>query len=316
MPNARLGAVLRHIRRVALPPDTQGLTDVQLLDRFSRGREEAAFAVLMQRHSGLVWGVCRHVLRQEQDAEDAFQATFLVLARKAGTIRKREALASWLHGTALRIAMTARREQGRRRAHEAKAAPARKAVAPSESAWQEVLAALDEEVRDLPARQRAVFVLCALEGQSQAEAAAALGWKLGTVAGTLARARRHLRVRLGARGITLSAVLAGIAIAGRPARAGAPLVGRRVLKKAAHLGNRWDGAGEVQIGAAKELGVIATANWLDLRLRPPVGQQAVNARRQRGGVLHRFGGRRRRGQCHVQPNQDKAQPAHRTIPSP
>jgi RNA polymerase sigma factor (sigma-70 family) len=223
MPHAQLGAVLRHLRRVVLPPDLQALSDVQLLERFSRNREEAAFAALMQRHGGLVWGVCRHVLRQEQDAEDAFQATFLVLARRVDSIRKREALASWLHGTAYRIARNAQREQGRRRQREAKAA-APESVLPSEIAWREVLGILDQEVGRLPQRQRAVFILCALEGQSQAEAAAALGWKLGTVAGTLARARQRLRVRLAARGITLSAILAGLAVAGRSSRASATLV--------------------------------------------------------------------------------------------
>ena len=121
MRDTQLGPVLRHIRRLTLPPVAQGLTDVQLLERFCQGREEAAFATLMHRHGGLVWGVCRHVLRQEQDAEDAFQATFLVLAQQAAAIRKREALPSWLHGTAFRIAMRAKRDAGRRRTREARA---------------------------------------------------------------------------------------------------------------------------------------------------------------------------------------------------
>jgi RNA polymerase sigma factor (sigma-70 family) len=218
MRDAQLGAVVRHIRRLAVPLDTQDVSDVQLLDRFTRQREESAFAALMRRHGGLVWGVCRHVLRQEQDAEDAFQATFLVLAGKAGAIRKREALACWLHGTAYRIAMTARREAMRRKAREAKAAGERPESAP-ESAWQELQAALDEEVQRLPQRQRAVFVLCALEGKSQAEAAGELGWQLGTVASTLARTRARLRTALARRGITLTAVLAGLAVVGH--RAGA-----------------------------------------------------------------------------------------------
>jgi RNA polymerase sigma factor (sigma-70 family) len=219
MRDPQLGAVVRHIRRLALPHDTQTLTDVQLLERFAQRREESAFAALMQRHGRLVWGVCRHLLRQEQDAEDAFQATFLVLARNPASIRKGEALASWLHGTAFRIALCTRRDAGRRRACEAKLPPAAGATPPSEGAWQELQAALDEEVQRLPPRQRAAFVLCALEGKSQPEAAAALGWKLGTVASTLARARQHLRCRLAARGITLSALLAGIALAERDAGA-------------------------------------------------------------------------------------------------
>jgi RNA polymerase sigma factor (sigma-70 family) len=215
MRDTQLGAVLRHVRRLVLPPVTQRLTDVQLLEGFRQRREEAAFAALMQRHGGLVWGVCRHVLGREQDAEDAFQATFLVLAERAATIRKGESLPSWLHGTAFRIAMRAKRDAGRRRAREAQTEAVSQAAPPSEGAWQELQAALDEEVQTLPQRQRAVFVLCALEGKSQAEAADALGWGSRAVSGTLARARQHLRVRLAARGITLSAVLAGIAVAGR-----------------------------------------------------------------------------------------------------
>jgi RNA polymerase sigma factor (sigma-70 family) len=232
MRETQLGPVLRHIRRLALPPVTHGLTDVQLLERFREGREESAFAALMQRHGGLVWGVCCHLLRQEQDAEDAFQATFLVLAQRAGAIRKGEALPSWLHGTAFRIAMRAKRDAGRRRAREARAEAGRGGAPPSETAWQDLQAALDEEVQRLPPRQRTVFVLCVLEGQSQAEAADALGWGPRAVSGTLARARQRLRVRLAARGITLSAVLAGLAVAGRPAGAAPAVLAGATLRAA------------------------------------------------------------------------------------
>ncbi len=234
MSDVQLGAVVRHIRRLAVPLDTQDLSDVQLLDRFTRQREESAFAALMRRHGGLVWGVCRHVLRQEQDAEDAFQATFLVLADKAGVIRKREALACWLHGTAYRIAMTVRREAMRRKARETKAAGERPAPAP-ECAWQELQAALDEEVQRLPQRQRAVFVLCALEGKSQVEAAGELGWQLGTVASTLARGRARLRSALARRGVTLTAVLAGLAVVGLRADA-APVALAGATLRAAVVG--------------------------------------------------------------------------------
>jgi RNA polymerase sigma factor (sigma-70 family) len=232
MRDTQLGPVLRHIRRLALPPVAQGLTDVQLLERFCQGREEAAFATLMHRHGGLVWGVCRHVLRQEQDAEDAFQATFLVLAQQAAAIRKREALPSWLHGTAFRIAMRAKRDAGRRRTREARAEAGQGSPSSSESAWQELQAALDEEVQRLPERQRAVFVLCALEGKSQAEAADALGWGPRAVSGTLTRARQRLGTRLAARGVTLTAVLAGIAVAGRSAGAAPAALANATLRAA------------------------------------------------------------------------------------
>ena len=99
MAEARLAAVLHHLRHLGGTPG-EGLSDGQLLQRFAAGREEAAFAALLQRHGRLVWGVCRHLLRQEQDAEDAFQATFLVLARNTASIHRRETLASWLYGVA------------------------------------------------------------------------------------------------------------------------------------------------------------------------------------------------------------------------
>src|SRR6266404_262861 len=104
MTTGHLGTVVRHIRKLAAAPGT-GCTDSELLERFGACRAEDAFAALVQRHGSLVWNVCRNVLHHDHDAEDAFQATFLVLARNAGTIRKREALASWLHGVAFRSAM-------------------------------------------------------------------------------------------------------------------------------------------------------------------------------------------------------------------
>src|SRR5262249_39575510 len=142
------------------------------------------------------------------------------LARKARAIRKSQAVASWLHGTAYRAAMRARRDATRRHFHEERARPVGERPPPSEGAWRELQAALDEEVQHLPPRQRAVFVLCVREGRTQAQAAAARGWKAGTVSGTLARAGQGLRRRLARRGIELSALLAGLALAG--SSAGAP----------------------------------------------------------------------------------------------
>jgi RNA polymerase sigma factor (sigma-70 family) len=163
----------------------------------------------------MVLNVCRRVLRHEQDAEDAFQATFLVLASHPTAIRRREVLGGWLHGVAYRTAMKAKRSAARRRNHEARLGARRtdlKSVPPN---WDDVQAALDEEIQGLPDPTRVAFVLCVMEGKSLAEAAAELGVKEGTLSSRLTRARQHLRRRLARRGIKLAALLAALAVAER-----------------------------------------------------------------------------------------------------
>src|SRR5262249_30017333 len=148
--------------------------DDELLGRFAEARDEAAFTALLERHGSMVLGVCRRVLGHPQDAEDACQATFLVLARKAASIRKRTSLASWLHGVAFRIA---RKLRGKR-ALPASAALPEVAVAggaEAELSWREVRAVLDEELERLPERYRAPLLLCCLEGLTRDEAASRLG---------------------------------------------------------------------------------------------------------------------------------------------
>jgi RNA polymerase sigma factor (sigma-70 family) len=206
------GTVLRYLRGLAVADQTRLLTDAHLLRRFVDRREEDVFAALVERHGQLVWSVCRHVLGDDHDADDAFQATFVVLAHKAGAIRDGACLAGWLQATAYRVALRAKRDAAIRRNHERRGQPMPAAQSLPESVLREALALLDEEVEKLPARQRAVFALCCLEGKSQAEAARQLGWKEGTVSGTLARARQRLRQRLTRRGVTLSAVLTALAL--------------------------------------------------------------------------------------------------------
>jgi RNA polymerase sigma factor (sigma-70 family) len=230
------GTVLGHIRRLVVAQETRCLSDAQLLQRFAVHREEYTFAALVQRHGRLVWNVCRHVLGHYHDAEDAFQATFLVLARKADSIRRGEALAGWLQGTAYRIALRARRDAGIRRVHERRGQNMRSERSLPGNVLQEALATIDEEVRNLPAKERGVFTLCSLEGKSLAEAARELGWKEGTVSGTLARARQRLRLRLTRRGITLSAALAAVTLGRHSASAAVPAgLARSTVRTALHF---------------------------------------------------------------------------------
>src|SRR5262249_1267968 len=146
-------------------------TDGQLLERFIQSGEESAFAALIRRHGPLVWGVCRRLLRHEQDAEDVFQATFLVLARQAGRIRRADALGSWLYGVAQRLALRARADSARRRRHEAQAQVDTVAEADDNLLWSELRAALDEELGRLPENCRTPLLLCYFDGLTQDEAA-------------------------------------------------------------------------------------------------------------------------------------------------
>jgi RNA polymerase sigma factor (sigma-70 family) len=193
------------LRRWAGDAKVGRLTDAELLDRFVRHRDEAAFELLVWRHGALVLGVCRRLLPQLQDAEDAFQATFLALVRKAGSIGKREALASWLYKVAFRSALRARE---RLKKSPPQNGVERLAVLPKgELAWGELAPILDAEVDRLPARYRTPFVLCYLQGKTNSEAAEQLGCPRGTIATRLSRARELLRGRLQRRGVTLSAGL-------------------------------------------------------------------------------------------------------------
>jgi RNA polymerase sigma factor (sigma-70 family) len=210
MTQGHAGTILRHLRQ--LLPAEKDLTDAQLLQGFLSQRDEAAFAALMLRHGPMVLGLCRRILHNLHDAEDAFQATFLVLARMGGSIRKGEAVASWLHGVAYRTAMKSRTALARRQQHERRAAEMPRGEPSAELSLQDLQAVLDEEVNRLPQKYRAPFVLCCLESKSRLEVARELGWKEGTLASRLAHARKLLGDRLTRRGITLSAALSASAL--------------------------------------------------------------------------------------------------------
>jgi RNA polymerase sigma factor (sigma-70 family) len=219
MATAHLDTLMRHIKGLAAGRQR---TDRQLLDDFASRGDECAFAGLVGRHGPMVLRVCRRVLRHEQDAEDAFQATFLVLARNTASVRKRETLANWLYGVAYRTAMKAKRGAARRRNHEARLQSRRTDLKSVPPTWDDVQAVLDEEVQRLPESFRAAFVLCVLDGKTVPAAAAELGAREGTVSWRLARARQRLRQRLARRGIQLSAVLAALAVARGAAEAAVP----------------------------------------------------------------------------------------------
>jgi RNA polymerase sigma factor (sigma-70 family) len=227
MPARQLDAVARHLRQLAGGVATRDTTDAELLGRYVSVHDESAFAALVERHGGLVWSVCRRLLSRPEDVEDAFQATFLVLVRKAASIRKRGAVASWLYGVAYRTSMRAKDTSARRREQPLPEAVRELEQPVSAAALREVQALLDQEVERLPEKYRAPFVLCCLEGKSKPEAARELGWKEGTVSGRLARARKLLQQRLARRGVARSAALCALAV-GHGAGAAAVPVGLAV----------------------------------------------------------------------------------------
>jgi RNA polymerase sigma factor (sigma-70 family) len=181
-----------------------GLSDSQLLDRFMSQREEVVFEAIIKRHGPMVWGVCHRVLRDHHDAEDAFQATFLVLARKAASVMPREKLGNWLYGVAYQTAMKARAATSRRRAREKQVPDMPEPEAGREDYRGDWLPLLDQELSRLPENYRTPIVLCELQGKSHREAAEQLGCPIGTVSGRLSRARAMLAERLTRRGVTLA----------------------------------------------------------------------------------------------------------------
>ena len=211
MTHPPLATVLQHLRGLAGTAAAAEGSDGALLRHFAEHRDEAAFNALVERHAALVWDVCRHVLHDTNDAEDAFQATFLVLAGRAASIRKHESVASWLHGVAHRIALRARTDAARRRVHEREPRSMSSADPSAEAAAREARSAVHDELRQLPPRYRNALVLFYLEGHSYDETARQLRCPVGTVRSRLARGREMLRRRLARRGLALSAACLAVA---------------------------------------------------------------------------------------------------------
>src|SRR5262245_52466053 len=196
--------ILRYLRTVAVSERASQLTDGELLEAFATRQDGACFEALVRRHGPMVLGVCQRVLRNPHDAEDAFQATFLVLARRVATV-PRGAVGNWLYGVAYRTALSARRAAARRRAKERPEEDMPHPVTEPAVDWAELRPLLDQELSRLPDKYRSAVVLCDLEGQTRAAAARHLGVPEGTVSGRLTTARRLLAERLTRRGLTLSA---------------------------------------------------------------------------------------------------------------
>ena len=200
MAGAQLGTALRQIQRLFSDGSSTGLSDTQLLNRFATRRDEAAFAAIVTRHGPMVLAVCRGVLRDSVDAEDAFQATFLVLARKAGSAWVDGQLGGWLHKVAYRIAVRASADSARRRVIERRVSELAAVRCSHDETDGELRPALHEELARLPAKIRLPIVLCYLEGRTHMQAAAELRCGEATLRRRLAQARERLRERLARRG--------------------------------------------------------------------------------------------------------------------
>jgi RNA polymerase sigma factor (sigma-70 family) len=222
MATGQLSGVIQHLRRAMLVRDAAGLTDQQLLESYISRRDQAALAALVQRHGPMVWGVCRRVLSNYHDAEDAFQATFLVLVRSVASIASPELLANWLYGVAHQTAIKARATVAKRKTRERQVTEMPEPAEVEQNLWNDLQPLLDQELSRLPDKYRAVIVLCDLEGKTRKEVARQLGCAEGTVASRLARARTMLAKRLARHGVDLSGGALAEVLSQQLASAGVP----------------------------------------------------------------------------------------------
>jgi RNA polymerase sigma factor (sigma-70 family) len=266
------GSVLRSIQTLFSVGSVGGMTDGQLLEEFLSRRDEgaeAAFAALVALHGPMVWNICQSVLPDSHAAEDAFQATFLVLVRKADSIRHRDALGAWLYGVARRVALRAKTSAAVRRQHERQVPEMKGTPTPNlDPSRREQLEVLHEEVDRLPEKYRVAVVLCHLEGRTHAEAARLLKCPIGTVSIRVARARELLRDRLSRRGLALPAALAGVTLLSETASAAAIPNGlaKSTIKVAMHVAAGKAVAAGVVPAAVTQLtkGVIKTMSMTKL----------------------------------------------------
>jgi RNA polymerase sigma factor (sigma-70 family) len=264
MATNQMNGVVQHLRRGALLADGTALSDGQLLERYLAHADDGAFAALVRRHGPMVWGVCRRALGGHQDAEDAFQAVFLVLVRKAATVEPREMLANWLYGVAYHTALKARAMAIRQKTRERQVREMPEPTAAPANAWQDLELILDQELSRLPDKYRWPVVLCDLEGKSYKEAARQLSCPDGTLAARLARARAMLARRLARHGIALSAASLSVVLTQNAASACVPAAVVSKTIKAASLLAAGKGAAVATISAkaaALTEGMVKTM-WL------------------------------------------------------
>src|SRR5262245_52985298 len=267
MATNQMSEVIQHLRRTVLLQDGAGLTDGQLLEEYLSRRDEAAIAVLVRRHGPMVWGVCRRVLRNYHDAEDAFQATFLVLVRKAPSIVPRELVVNWLYGVAYQTALNAKATGARRRARERQVRDMPEPAVVEQDRAHALQLFLDQELSRLPDKYRAVIVLCDLEAMTRQEAARQLGVPEGTVAGRLARARAMLAKRLTRHGLATAGGVVAVVLSQNVASAGAPISVVSNTIKAATVFAAGQGAAAGVISAqvaGLTQGVLKTMLWSKL----------------------------------------------------
>ena len=262
---ASRGALFNQLERLFGQGTTVGSSEGELLERFVTGNDEVAFEALVARHGPMVLGVCRHLLRDPNDVDDAFQATFLVLIRKAGTLRRCDLLGNWLYGVAYRVAARARALSARRNSRVGSGQESVESLATVECRHEVGLdqsmvleqgSWLHQEVSHLPEKYRIPIVLCYFEGLTHDEAALRLGWPLGTVKGRLARARDLLRRRLTRRNVTLSATALSSCLASLEAKAAVPASLQIMTLKAASA-LAWNAGASLARVAAVSLPVSA-----------------------------------------------------------
>jgi RNA polymerase sigma factor (sigma-70 family) len=290
MLNGSQKAVLPHLHRLLTGAIAGGATDQQLLEDFLGRRDPAAFAALVRRHGRMVLSVCQRILDNAHDAEDAFQATFLVLVRKARSIRKREAVGSWLYGVAHRVALRARADAARRRKHERQVRDRFTDRRGGDGAGLDARPLLDEEVNRLPEKYRQPIVLCYFEGKTYEEAARLLGWPAGTVSVRLARARDLLGSRLARRGLTVaSAALSALLAEGAASAIVPPLLAEATIQTVLRITAGSAAAGISAHVIALTEGVVRA--MLQRKLKALAGiLLAVTVLGGGAGMIYRFSG--------------------------